>query len=111
MTDQNTTPPAPTPQPEPKKKSAAIRGEINALWLAEISGTEKLAVIAAKDAYKTKLAKRKVDAAWITKLTVNLAQARILAGLATGKTTGRKVASKTEKDLKLALVELSLIHI
>ena len=105
MTDQNTTPPAPTPTPEPKKKSAVIRGEINALWLAEISGTEKLAFIAAKDAYKTKLAKCKVDAAWITKLTANLARARILAGQATGKTNGKKVASKTEKDLKLALVE------
>lgn len=101
--DQNTTPA--TPPPEPTKKSAGQRGEINAHWLDEISTTEKLAIVAAKDAYKTKLAKRKIDAAWLTKLTADLAQARTLTGQATGKTTGKKVITQTEKDLRDALLE------
>jgi hypothetical protein len=49
MPDPNPTPPAPTPTPEPPKKSAGQRGEINANWLDEISGTEKLAVVARQE--------------------------------------------------------------
>ncbi len=104
MADPDPTPPAPTLPPEPPKKSAGPRGEINANWLDEISTTEKLAVVAAKDAYKTKLAKRKIDAPWLTKLSADLERARTLTGQATGKTTGKKVVTKTEKDLKAALV-------
>ena len=105
MADPNPTPPVPTPPPEPPKKSAVTCGEINANWLDEISTTEKLVVVAAKDAYKTKLAKREIVAPWLTKLTADLERARTLTGQATGKTTGKKVVTQTEKDLKDALIE------
>ena len=104
MADPNPTPPRPTPTPEPPRKPAVTRGEINANWLDGISTTEELVVVAAKDAYKTKLAKRKIDAAWLTKLSADLERARTLTGQATGKTTGKKVVTQTEKDLKAALV-------
>ena len=59
MPDQISTLPAPAPPLEPPTKSAGQRAEINQAWLDEISGTEKLAVVAAKDACKAWLAKRK----------------------------------------------------
>jgi len=105
MADPNPTPPAPTPTPEPPKKSAGPRSEVNVKWLDEISGTEKLVVVAAKDAYKAKFAKRKIDAAFLTKLTADLDRARTLTGQATGKTTGKKVVTRTEQDLRDALIE------
>ena len=100
MANDNPNPPAPTPTPEPPKKSAGPRGEINANWLDEISTTEKLAVVAAKDAYKAKLAKRKIDAPWLTKLSADLERARTLTGQATGKTTGKKVVTKVQANRK-----------
>jgi len=105
MSDPTPSPPAPTPSPEPPKKSATERREINQAWLDEISGTEKLAVVAAKDDYKAKLAKRKIDAPWLTKLNADLKKARDLTGQATGKTTGKKVVTKEEQGLRDALIE------
>ena len=94
-----------TPPSVPSKKPAGERGPINQAWLDEISGTEKLAVTAAKTDYAAKLAKRKIAAPWLTKLNADLKQARKLTGQATGKTTGKKVVTKTEQDLRDALIE------
>jgi molybdenum-dependent DNA-binding transcriptional regulator ModE len=86
------------------KKSAGQRSDLNQAWLDEISLTEKLAVAAAKTDCAVTLAKRKIDAPWLASLSADLDRARTLAGQATGKTTGKRVATKEEQGLRDALI-------
>lgn len=106
MPDSNPTPlpPTPTPSPDPEKKPARERFEINPDCLDEISGTDKLADVSAKTDYATTLAKRNIDAAFLTKINVDHRQALELTGQATGKTTNKKLVINTEKDLRDALI-------
>ncbi len=103
MADPSDNPPAPD-SPAIQPKSNHPRADLNQRWLAEISATEKLAAVAAKDGYAPQLARRKIDGAFLTKLNADLKQARDLTGQATGKSTGKKLVTQQEAALRDELI-------
>lgn len=98
--------PLPTPAPAPAPKTAPKRGEINQSWLAEFSTAEAILAAAKPADRATTLAAGGIDAAKISALTAAIAAARTLAGKAVQNTSGKRIITGTEDELKTELLQL-----
>jgi len=101
-----TTPtPTPEPAPEPSPKNKRTPGEINKEWLAEFTLAEAILAAAAVDGRPAVLAAGDIDAVKITGLTDAIATGRKLAGQAVQNTSGKRIITGTEDDLKKELLQ------
>lgn len=96
--------PAPTPAPTPDPKKTPKRGDINQTWLDEFTAAEAILAAAKPADRATKLAEGDIDAAKITALNLAVVAARKLAGKAVQGTSGKRIITGTEDDLKKELL-------
>ena len=96
-------PPALVPTPAPK--STAQKGEINQAWLDEFTNAEAILAATKPADRAATLAAGGIDAGKTTDLTARIAAARKLAGKAVQGTSGKRVITGTEEELKTELLQ------
>ena len=97
--------PTPTPTPTPAPKTTPKRGEINQSWLDEFTNAEAILAAAKAADRATKLADGGIDTGKITALTQAIIDARKLAGKAVQGTSGKRIITGTEEELKTELLK------
>lgn len=94
---------ASTPIP-PTAPTPRTRGDINQVWLDELTNAEGIAAAAQKGSYAALLAAGDIDAAKVTALSDAIKAARKLAGQAVQSTTGKQGMTGAESELMEALI-------
>jgi hypothetical protein len=87
--------PAPTPPPSPDK-TPRLRGSLNQSQLDDLNRAEQLCQVAQRPEFTAALAGRGIDAAFLTALENDIANARSTAGSAVGGTASRASATAAE---------------
>lgn len=102
MAETNSTP---TPGPAPAPKAKRSPGPINQEWLDEFTFAEGIVAATQVTGRPAILADGDIDAAKITALTDAIVAARKLTGQAVQGTSGKRIITHTEEDLKKVLLK------
>lgn len=94
-----------TPAPASAPKTTPKRGEINQSWLDEFTNAEAILAAAKPADRAVELAEGGIDAGKISALTLAIAAARKLAGKAVQGTSGKRIITGDEEELKTELLK------